>query len=81
MYFCTTLKDAAEAIPTKASTTSSKHTVLGWNDLVRDSHQAARETFLIWRSAGGPRHGPLYDIMKITRAHFKRNKRLCEKKC
>ena len=33
------LKDAAKAIPTKASNTSS---VLGWNDLVRDSHQAAR---------------------------------------
>ena len=26
------------------------------------------------RSAGSPRHGPFYDIMKI-----KRNKRLCEK--
>ena len=68
------LKDAAEAIPTKANNTSSKYTVLGWNDLVRDSHQAARESFLFWRSAGSPRHGPLYDIMKIRRAHFKRNK-------
>ena len=28
------LKDAAEAIPTKANNMSSKHTVLGWNDLV-----------------------------------------------
>ena len=73
------LKDAAEVIPTKANNTSSKYTVLGWNDLVRDSHQAARESFLFWRSAGSPRHGPLYDIMKIRRSHFKRNKRLCEK--
>ena len=67
------LNDAAEAIPTKANNTSSKYTVLGWNDLVRDSHQAARESFLVWRSAGSPRHGPLYDIMKIRRAHFKRD--------
>ena len=36
------LKDAAEVIPTKANNTSSKYTVIGWNDLVRDSHQAAR---------------------------------------
>ena len=43
-------------------------------------YQAARESFLIWRSAETPRHGPLYDIMKIRRAHFK-CKRLCEKKC
>ena len=35
--------------------------------------------FLIWRSAGSPRHGPLYDLMKIKRAQFKRNKRHCEK--
>ena len=47
--------------------------------MVRDSHQAARESFLIWRSAGSPRHGPLYDLMKIKRAQFKHNKRLCEK--
>ena len=70
---------SAEVIPTKANNTSSKYTVLGWNDLVRDSHQATRESFLSWRSAGSPRHGPLYDIMKVRRAHFKRNKRLCEK--
>ena len=52
-------KDAAEVIPTKANNTSSKHTVLGWNDLVRNSHQAARESFLIWRSVGreGGREG------------------------
>ena len=31
------------------------------------------------RSVGSPRHGPFYDIMKIRHAHFKRNKRLCEK--
>ena len=42
--------------------------------MVRDSHQAARESFLIWWSAESPHHGPLYDIMKIRCAHFKRNK-------
>ena len=78
--FTKSLKDAADAIPTKASNTSSKHTVLGWNDLVRDSHQAARESFLIWRSVGGSRHSPLYNKMKIRCVLFKRNKRLCEKK-
>ena len=73
------LTDASDVIPTKAYNTSRKFNVPGWNDLVRDSHQAARETFLIWRSAGSPRHGPLYDLMKIKRAQFKRNKRHCEK--
>ena len=73
------LTDASDVIPTKTHNTSRKFNVPGWNDLVRDSHQTARETFLIWRSAGSPRHGPLYDLMKIKRAQFKRNKRHCEK--
>ena len=75
------LTDASDVIPTKTYNTSRKFNVPGWNDLVRDSHQAARETVLIWRSAGSPRHGLLYDLMKIKRAQFKRNKRYCEKKC
>ena len=58
--------DASDVIPTKTHITSRKFNVPGWNDLVRDSHQAARETFLIWRSAGSPRHGPLYDLMKLN---------------
>ena len=74
------LKNTAEVIPTKASNISSKHAVLGWNNLVRDSHLAARESFLIWWSAGSPHLGPLYDIIKMRRAHFKRNKRLCGEK-
>ena len=60
------LSDAA--IPTKAYNSSSKHFVLGWNALVSESRQAARESFLIWRSAGSPRYGPLFDIMKTKRA-------------
>ena len=62
------LSDAVGAIPTKA------HFVIGWNDLVSESHQAARESFLIWRSA----RSPLLDIMKTKRADFKQKKRLCE---
>ena len=73
------LSDAAGVITTKAHNSSSKHFVLGWNDLVSEFHQAARESFLIWRSAGSPRHGPLFDIMKAKRAEFKRKKILCEK--
>ena len=73
------LMDASDVIPTKTHNTSRKFNVPGWNDLARDSHQAARESFLIWRSAGSPRHGPLYDLMKTKRAQFKGNKRHCEK--
>ena len=41
------LMDASDIIPTKTHSKSQKFNVPGWNDLVRDSHQAARETFLV----------------------------------
>ena len=72
------LTDASDVIPTKTHNMFSKHTVPGWNYLVWDSHNAARKSSLIWRSAGIPRHGPFYDLMTIKRAQFKRNNRLCE---
>ena len=78
-YIIKSLKDDAEVTSPKANNTSSKYTGLGRNDLVRDSYLPARESFLIWRSAESPRHGSLYDIMTIRRAHFKRNKILFEK--
>ena len=43
------LTDAPDVIPTKIHNTFPKHTVPGWNDLVRDSHQTARES----SSSGG----------------------------
>ena len=61
-------------IPTKVHNMFPKHTVPGWNHLVRDSHQAARESVLIWQAVGSPRRGPLYDLMKIKQAQFKRSK-------
>ena len=75
------LTGASYVIPTKIHNTFSKHTDPGWNDLVRYSHQVARESFLIWRSAGSARHGTLYDLMKSKRAQFKRIKDFARQKC
>ena len=67
--------------------TSAKHlshettrnwVVPGWNDIVKESHEAARLNFLHWRRCGSPRSGPEFDDMKRTRATFKRNKRFCD---
>ena len=52
-------------------------TVPGWNDLVKDLHQQARESFLIWREAGSPRAGPIALLMRRSRAHFKIALRQC----
>jgi len=59
-----------KAIPGKKSKgCAADYTVPGWNDFVRDKHDAARNAFLDWVHAGKPRQGALNDIM--TRTHQK----------
>ena len=43
----------------------------GWNDYARDLHTAARECFVMWVDAGKPKNGPVFDLMKSSRARFK----------
>ena len=52
--------------------------VLGWNEYCRESHSEAREAFLLWKAHHSPRHGPIFDLMKSTRAHFKLTLRQCK---
>jgi len=47
------------------------HADAGWNDVVRDKHDAARAAFLDWVAAGKPRQGPVFLLMNRTRAAFK----------
>ena len=45
--------------------------VPGWNELVREHHQLARDAFLAWRAAGSPREGDVAVRMRAYRAQFK----------
>ena len=56
-----------------------QYQILGWNDLVKESHLQARDAFLTWRSNGSPRQGIMFDNMKNTRAHFKLSLRQCHR--
>ena len=51
--------------------------VPGWTDYVQDSHVAAREAFLTWRTAGKPKQGPIFECMKRTKSLFKYALRHC----
>ena len=55
----------------------NEHTVAGWNDVVKDKHDAAR-AFLDWVENGKPRQGPLFSLMNSTRAAFKLSMRYCK---
>ena len=43
----------------------------GWNDHARDLHTAARECFVMWVDADQPKSGPVFDLMKSSRARFR----------
>jgi len=47
------------------------HAVAGWNDIVRDEHDAARAAFVDWVAADKPRQGPVFVLMNRSRAAFK----------
>ena len=51
--------------------------VPGWNDVVRDHHQLARDAFLAWRAAGSPREGDVALRLRAYRAQFKLALRQC----
>ena len=50
---------------------SSSYTKPGWNDYIKELHVSAREIFLQWRGEGSPRQGPMFELMKRSRASFK----------
>ena len=53
--------------------------VPGWNDFVREFHDRARSSFLLWRASGSPREGDVADRMRRERAQFKLALRECRR--
>ena len=60
------------------SITGPQHNqVPGWNQVISEQHQITRRAFLDWRAHNSLRHGPIYELMKTTRAQFKLLLRQC----
>ena len=41
--------------------------VPGWNEQVKEVHDAARHAYLTWRDIGKPRQGDVFTMMKLSR--------------
>ena len=75
----TSLTSAAHnSIPT-TSVGKGFNIVPGWNEQVRNFHNTARDAFKLWAANGRPRTGPLYELMRKTRAKFKSVFRACKR--
>ena len=51
--------------------------VPSWHDLCAEHHTQARDAFHMWCINGRPHSGPIYQCMRIKRAHFKSVLRKC----
>jgi len=60
----------SECIP-RVKSASNFHQVPGWNEYVQEHHNMARDSFKWWNVNNRPRHGYIYDAMRISRARFK----------
>ena len=50
----------------------------GWNDQVKELHEAARGAYLLWKHSARTTQGVMYDIMKQSRYRFKHGLRVCK---
>ena len=74
-------------IASSAHTIRSRHyacrkrhkAVPGWNDTVKHAHGVARNSYIIWRNSGRPRHGPVSDDMRRSRLLFKYILKQCQR--
>ena len=73
---CDALKTASEKFQIVSEQKDVQ--IPGWTDCCKEAHSVAREAFLLWRSNNSPKHGIIFDNMKITRAHFKLLLRQCK---
>ena len=77
------LYDEIVSVMTKASASVLKKQctispgIPGWNDIVREFHDAARDAYKLWLAVGKPRVGLIFNEMKKARAAFKYSLRRC----
>ena len=76
---CEALRKASiKSIPTSIFKCSSDYIVPGFNEYVRELHDIARSSYLVWRQSGKPRGDVTEGYMRISRLRFKYALRQCQ---
>ena len=77
---CSALRRSSEAHIASSNVKDCRDFVVpGFNGIVKDLHSEARNAYIIWRSQGRPRQGPLCELMRRTRLNFKYALRQCQR--
>jgi hypothetical protein len=69
------LLSSQELIKERGNTEHSQ--IAGWREYCSVSHADARQAFTHWVRCSKPRHGPVFEQMRRTRAYFKYTLRQC----
>ena len=76
---CNALRKAStKCIPTTKYKCSSDFIVPGFNEYVRDLHDIARSSYLVWKQSGKPRGDVTEGDMRTSRLRFKYALRQCQ---
>ena len=76
---CQALRNASiKSIPTSIFKCSSDYIVPGFNEYVRELHDIARSSYLVWRQSGKPRGDVTENDMRTSRLRFKYALRQCQ---
>ena len=78
---CNALRvSSLETITICKKTFCQDYIVPGWNDCVKEAHTEARYYYILWRDVGKPKHGPVCELMRKTRLHFKYTLKQCQQR-
>ncbi len=78
---CNALRvSSLETITTCKKTLCQDYIVPGWNDYVKEAHTETRYYYIVWRDMGKPKHGPVCELMRKTRLHFKYMLKQCQQR-
>ena len=74
------IASSADTIRSRHYACRKRHTAVpGWNDTVKHAHGVARNSYIIWRNSGRPRHGPVSDDMRRSMLLFKYILKQCQR--
>ena len=58
-------------IKTRKRSNCKNHNRPGWNEFASEQYDMSRETYALWKNAGSPRQGLLFEMKNRAKARFK----------
>ena len=74
------LSSSGVRISRKHNGAGQRRGIPGWNEHVKEMHDAARDAYLSWKHSGKHRQGVVYELMRSSRSQVKHYLRVCKKR-